>query len=895
MIRDVTNICGAGLRDCRIDSRSAGNTGPMTDCFSGDTDIQPFNFRKLRIGRLESLCNMVWTVAVIPVAFWLTSVNSGAETLPAGDRYRDSILPILEDRCYDCHGDGSMKGSLALDEFKTDADLIGNYDLWWSVAKNIRARIMPPKRKPQLNDEERQLIDRWIQSDVFGIDPDNPDPGRVTVRRLNRIEYRNTIRDLMGIDFDTELEFPPDDTGYGFDNIGDVLSVSPLLLEKYVQAAEKIIDEAVPKASKIPPVLRIPGGELSSADGETTGDKISFYDHAIISQQLNIEHEGEYEVTFSAHVNGEFAFDPGECRAIFSINGREVAQDKFIYAFSDDPDRGATFDYTVNERLDAGKHEISVEVQPLVDKEKRLNRLDFRVKEVAFVGPMDSDHWVEPENYRQYFVDGAAPMNPDERRQYARKVLQGFGLRAFRRPVDNDVLDRLVLLAEFGYSQPGATFEEGISQALVAILSSPRFLFRTESTEPAFDQQKHPYVDGWALASRLSYFFWSSMPDIELFNLAAKGKLREQLDQQITRMLQDEKSSALVENFTGQWLQARNIKHVQIEAAAAFGLNKEWDALREKYGRDLWRNVEDPSLELEAARKRSREIVQITNRFNSRLREAMRRETEMSFDYVLRGNRNVLEFLDSDYTFLNGPLAEHYGIPGVEGDEMRRVQLPEDDPRGGVLTQGNMLLITSNPTRTSPVKRGLFILENILGTPTPPAPPNIPELDEAAEAFEGHEPTLRELLARHREDPLCSSCHNRIDPLGLAFENFTAVGSWRDTEDDQPIDVSGKLITGEEFKGVQELKAILVDNYRMNFYRCLTEKMLTYALGRGLEYYDEHTVDQIVERLDQNDGRFMSLIQGIVESAPFQKRRNPDILNASTGSTRALHIAQKEN
>lgn len=873
MIRDMSSICSA---DFRIDSRITGHTGPMTDCSSCDTDIQPCSFRKRRYGRRERLRYMFWTVAVIPVALWLTTVNSGAETLSAGDRYRDSILPILEDRCYDCHGDGSNKGSLALDEFKTDADLIGNYDLWWSVAKNIRARIMPPKRKPQLNDQESQLIHRWIQSDVFGIDPDNPDPGSVTVRRLNRIEYRNTIRDLMGIDFDTELEFPPDDTGYGFDNIGDVLSVSPLLLEKYVQAAEKIIGEAVPKASKIPPVLRIAGGELSADDGETTGDRISFYDHAIISHQLEIEHEGEYEVTFSAHVSGEFAFDPGECRAIFSINGRKVAQDKFIYAFSDDPDRGATFDYIVMEQLHAGKHEISVEVQPLLDKEKRLNRLDFKVKEVAFVGPMDPDHWIEPENYRRIFVDGGAPINPDERRQYARKVLQDFGLRAFRRPVDNDVIDRLVMVAELGYSQPGATFEEGISQAMVAILSSPRFLFRIESTEPAFDPEKHPYVDEWALASRLSYFFWSSMPDEELFNLAAKGKFREQLDQQITRMLQDEKSSALVENFTGQWLQARNIEHVQIEAAAAFGLNKEWDALREKYGRDLWRNVEDPSPKLEAARKRSREIAEITRRFDTRLREAMRRETEMSFDYVLRENRNVLEFLDSDYTFLNGQLAEHYGIPGIEGDEMRRVQLPANDPRGGVLTQGNMLLITSNPTRTSPVKRGLFILENILGTPTPPAPPNIPELDEAAEAFEGHKPTLRELLARHRQDPLCSSCHNRIDPLGLAFENFTAVGSWRDTEDDQPIDVSGKLITGEEFKGVQELKAILAENYRMNFYRCLTEKMLTYALGRGLEHYDDYTVDQIVERLDQNDGRFMSLIQGIVKSAPFQRRRNPD-------------------
>ena len=878
MIHDATNVCSTDLRDCRIDSRSAGHTGPMTDCASGDTDIRHCSFGKLNYGRLESLRCMVWTVAVIPVALWLTTVNSGAETLPAGDRYRDSILPILEDRCYDCHGDGSNKGSLALDEFKTDADLIGNHDLWWSVAKNIRARLMPPKHKPQLNDAERQLIDGWIQSDVFGIDPDNPDPGRVTVRRLNRIEYRNTIRDLMGIDFDTELEFPPDDTGYGFDNIGDVLSVSPLLFEKYVQAAEKVVDEAVPKTSKIPPVLRIAGGELSADDGNTTGDRISFYDHAIISHQLDIEHEGEYEVTFSAHVNGEFAFDPGECRAIFSINGREVAQDKFIYAFSDDPDRGATFDYTVKEQLGAGRHGISVEVQPLVDKEKRLNRLDFRVKEVTFVGPMDSDHWIEPGNYRRYFVDGEAPMDPEERRQYARRVLQDFGLHAFRRPVHNDVLDRLVMLAESAYSQPGATFEEGISQAMVAILSSPRFLFRTESTEPAIDPQKHPYVDEWALASRLSYFFWSTMPDEELFNLAADGKLREQLDQQIMRMLQDEKSSALVENFTGQWLQARNIEQVQIEAAAAFGLKKEWDALREKYGRDLWRNIKDPSPELEAARDRSREIAEITRRFNPRLREAMRRETEMSFDYVLRGNRNVLEFLDSDYTFLNGPLAGHYGIPGVEGDEMRRVQLPAGDPRGGVLTQGNMLLITSNPTRTSPVKRGLFILENILGTPTPPAPPNIPELDEAAEAFEGqgHEPTLRQILARHREDALCSSCHNRIDPLGLAFENFTAVGTWRDMEDDQPIDVSGKLITGEEFKGVQELKAILSENYRMNFYRCLTEKLLTYALGRGLEYYDEYTVDQIVGRLDQNDGRFMSLIQGIVESAPFQRRRNPD-------------------
>ncbi len=823
---------------------------------------------------------------LVPVVVLGFALNGFAAETPAGaDRFRETILPILKDRCFDCHGDGENKGSLALDQFKDDADLLDRLDLWWDVAKNIRAGIMPPKRKPQLTADEKKRIDDWIQADVFGLNPANPDPGRITIRRLNRVEYRHTIRDLMGIEFDTELEFPPDDTGYGFDNIGDVLSVSPLLLEKYVQAAETIVTKAVPTASKVIPVRTVPGTEFRSADGSQTGDRISFYDAAVLTSSIKAEHAGDYEVVFEVHVDGEFAFDPGRCKAIFSVNGEKCAEGEFVYAFSDDPDRGATFRYAAQRTLPAGEHQLTIELQPLVEKEKRLNRLDFRIKSASLHGPADTRHWVPPENYAKFFPNGPAPDDSALRRDHARNVLQDFASRAFRRPVSERVLMGLVGFAEQTYAQPNKTYEQGIARALVAVLASPRFLFRLEADDPGSLAEKFPRVDEWALASRLSYFFWSSMPDDELFALAEKGELRKHLPTQIERLLKDPRSAALVGNFTGQWLQARNLEHLAIEPLAVLGFQGELEAIREKYGRQLFRRGgTNDSPELKAARTRSRELSQLADRFNPELRTAMRRETELVFEHVLRGNRSVREFLDSDYTFLNQQLAGHYDIKGVEGADMRLVQLPPDSPRGGVLTQGNMLLITSNPTRTSPVKRGLFILENILGTPTPPAPPNVPELEEAAKAISDHKPTLRELLTRHREDALCSSCHNRIDPLGLAFENFTALGTWRDQEEGKPINPSGDLITGEKFSGVQELKQILVENHRTTFYRCLTEKLLTYALGRGIEYYDELTVDRIVNRLEQEDGRFHALISGIVESAPFQQRRKTESLTAGNPS-----------
>jgi len=341
----------------------------------------------------------------------------------------------------------------------------------------------------------------------------------------------------------------------------------------------------------------------------------------------------------------------------------------------------------------------------------------------------------------------------------------------------------------------------------------------------------------------LSYFLWSTMPDEELLRLAARGELRKNLTAQVRRMVRDPRSEALSQNFAGQWLQVRDVDSMPF----------------------------DPKVIL------NREGIQKKFALDRELRQAMQLETQMFFSHIVHGNRSVLEFLDSDYTFLNERLAQHYGIADVKGAEMRRVELPKDSPRGGVLTHAAVLMVTSNPTRTSPVKRGLFVLDNILGTPAPPPPPDVPQLEETEKAFKGKEPTMRQLMEMHRSAPLCNACHSRMDPLGLGLENFNALGMWRAKENGQPIDVSGRLITGETFDGLSGLKQILKNERRQDFYRCLTEKLLTYALGRGLEYYDVATVDKIVEQLDKEEGRFSTLLMGVVESAPFQKRRNRSV------------------
>jgi hypothetical protein len=392
------------------------------------------------------------------------------------------------------------------------------------------------------------------------------------------------------------------------------------------------------------------------------------------------------------------------------------------------------------------------------------------------------------------------------------------------------------------------------------------------------------------------------MPDEELIELADRGELRANLPGQVKRMLKDPRSDALAENFAGQWLRSRDVEHFEIDPIDALGLDDEWDALREQFwklrgnrdrrrDRDRQEDADDAKEKSPEERKRDEEAERLRaefrrfrdlrEMFSGDLRQAMRRETEMYFEHIVREDRSVLELIDSNYAFLNEELAGHYGVPGVKGRQMRRVELPEGSPRGGVLTQGTLLVVTSNPTRTSPVKRGLYILDNILGTPAPPPPANVPPLEAAGAAITDHQPTVRELQEQHRRDPLCSSCHARMDPLGLALENFNAMGMWRETEHDRPIDASGTLLTGEQFSGIRDVKKIIMNERRLDFYRCITEKLLTYALGRGLEYYDEHTVDQVVEKLEQENGKFSALLMGVIESAPFQKQRRAEELAAT--------------
>jgi hypothetical protein len=774
-------------------------------------------------------------------ALLLMSIPCRAD-VPAVTHFRKDVQPILENYCYECHGDGAEKGKVAFDALKTDDAIAHNPDLWLRVLKNTRAGLMPPAKKDQPTADDRKTLERWIKYEAFGIDPADPDPGRTTIRRLNRTEYRNTIRDLMGIEFKAEEEFPSDDTGYGFDNIGEVLTVSPLLLEKYMQAADAIVQQAVPRVPRVIPERTFTGADFHADDKPAiTAERLSFYTPADVSKTPKFDNPGSYKIAVGFTVTGAFDFDPGRCKLTMKVDGQQCASHEFGWG------EDKKFQMVSDQTWEKGDHKLQFVLEPLVPESKKKNILELKINTVQITGPMEEKYWAPSRNYDRFFTRAQPPTDASERKAYAREIIQKFATRAFRRPVDDRTIDKLVAIAQHTYDFPGKRFEDGVAQAIMATLSSPRFLFRIEQARSGSSQNdKSAPVDEYTLATRLSYFLWSTMPDDELLRLAGAGELRKNIQAQVKRMLADPKAEALTQNFVGQWLQTRDVQNVPLAPRIIL--------IRD--GVEL--PVDRATLD--------RDIGQ--------LRTAMRRETEMFFSYIVHEDRSVLDFLDSDYTFVNEKLARHYGIEGVKGTDMRRVELPKDSWRGGLLTQGNTLVVTSNPTRTSPVKRGLFILENMLGTPTPPPPAAVPQLEESEKNFTDRRPTLREVLAVHREKPLCASCHNRMDPLGLALENFNALGGYREKERrENTIDASGKLITGEEFHDVRELKTILKERHRLDFYRCLTEKLLTYALGRGPEYYDTETIDRIVDALDHNDGRFSALLNGIIESAPFQRRR----------------------
>jgi hypothetical protein len=595
---------------------------------------------------------------------WLLVITGGAA--PDKPTFARDAAPLVEKYCLRCHGGPRPKGGIALGRDKDDAAVLRNRATWEKAADNLRSGDMPPPGAKRPSTAELETFNRWLDAVVFKSDCSGPvDPGRVTIRRLNRAEYDNTVRDLLGVTFRPAKDFPADDVGYGFDNIGDVLSLPPLLLEKYLDAAEQVVDKALQK----PDFRRTVGRPLR---------------------------------------------EPGALR----------------------------------------------------------------------------------------------------------NCLRDFAGRAYRRPATEEELNRLVKLHQAARDR-GAGPEEALKTALQAVLASPHFLFRIEADDPGGGVRE---LNDWELATRLSYFLWSSMPDEELFRLCREKALRRPgvLEGQVKRMLKDRRAQALADNFAAQWLQTRNLA----------GFNPD----RKQFPR-----------------------------FNETLRKDMAIETELLFLHVVREDRPVLDFLDADYSFLNDRLARHYGMD-VRGGRFRKVSLA-GGPRGGVLTHASVLAVTSNPTRTSPVKRGKWVLENILGTPPPPPPPDVPELKDGGE-LKG---SLRQRMEQHRKNPSCASCHARMDPLGFGLENFDALGAWRDKEGGQAIDASGTLPGGRTFRGPRELRGVLKEK-RDQFVRCLAEKLLTYALGRGLGRADRCFIDSIARNAAAGDYKFSRLVVGIVRSDAFCKR-----------------------
>lgn len=758
---------------------------------------------------------------------WRRTLGGGS--LPSIDpakaqaRLHKDVLPMLNQYCWDCHGDGADKGGLNLDRFTNVTAVLSDKKTWERVLGNLRDGSMPPMKKPQPTVDQREVVGRWIEDTLFPVDPRNPDPGRVTLRRLNRVEYNNTIRDLVGVDFQPADDFPQDDVGYGFDNIGDVLSLPPVLMEKYVRAANKILNEAIVTGPPDPEIRRYTAKELK---GDQGGDAIAtLSSNGVMWVDVVLKHAGEYVFQISGY--GDQAGDEN-VRMALRVGGKELEQ------FEVKARKSRSEVYEHRSRLEPGTNRVEIAflndfyLEETHDKEgKKLNEKilkdrNLQVNQLEVHGPFTEVVPPLPLSHQRLFATSASATNDVLR---AQEILDRFASRAFRRPATTSEVARLVRFVEEA-SRNGDTFETAIQYACTAVLVSPHFLFRGEmQPEPNNPRRVHP-INEFALASRLSYFLWSTMPDDELTRLAREGRLRKTLESQVRRMLKDGRSSALVHNFAAQWLNLRLIDVVSPDT--------------EKY----------PS-------------------FDETLRRAMREETERFIGYILHEDRSVLEFLSADYTFANERLAKHYGVEGVVGEAFVKVSL-KGTPRGGLLTQGSILTLTSNPTRTSPVKRGKYVLDNLLGTPPPPAPPNVPTLEKEGAQLTG---TLRQRMEQHRANALCSSCHLRMDAIGFSFENFDGIGAWRDRDGNDPIDPSGSLVTGEHFAGPTELKNLLLTQRRPEFLRCLVERTLVYALGRGSEYYDKPAIDAVVRRLEKRGFKFSEMILGVIESVPFQKRR----------------------
>jgi hypothetical protein len=731
--------------------------------------------------------------------------------------FERDVQPLLVQVCRNCHNAELQSGNLNITNYLQPSSLTSNAAGWMKILARLKTGEMPPPGTAGTSPEAMASLIGFVQS---ALDKSaKPDPGRVIAHRLNRSEYTNTVRDLLGVDFPADQEFPADDSGYGFDNIGDVLTVSPTLMQEYLSAAERIAARAV-------------GGDALPPPGFVNRrDLLRRVGPGVIEMKYAADYDADYVV--KVNLNG---YRNGAAKPVtlqISVDGKPVKTVDVDVRMSAVNRQGGNTQRHVEEAsvfLTANQHTLRAEflhddfVRDLGERALTNPHSNIFPESFEVGGPYAPSQLNQPPHPvgKKVLV-----CDPATGSACVERILSTFAHRAYRRPATKaEVAD---LMAIYDKAQAGYTPKQSLQFAIAAALVSPQFLFRIER-DPAPGTTAR--ISDLELASRLSYFLWSSMPDDDLLRLAESDQLHQTdvLDAQVKRMLADPRSSALAENFGGQWLQTRSLDATKPDPAKF----PEW---------------------------------------NATLKDEMRTETRLFFEAVMRENRPIADFIDGRYTFLNENLANYYGINGITGTEFRRVDLTDAVAarRSGVFTQASVLTVSSYPTRTSAVLRGKYLLETVLNDPPPPPPPDVPALNDAVV---GVARSLRQQMEMHRADPLCASCHTKMDALGFGFENYDAIGRWRMTDGRFPIDASGVFPNGKAFNGPAEMKAILRDNLP-EFVRSLTEKMLTYALGRGVESYDRPAVDELVRETAAGDNRFQPLVLAVVHSLPFQQRHAP--------------------
>ena len=783
-------------------------------------------------------------------ALWLGAVT-GVFPQSAGSGATNPAAPpvsaprdVIATYCTSCHNQRLKTAGLTLDSINVD-DVAGSAEIWEKVVRKVRGGLMPPAGARQPDAPTRDAFVTSIEAELDRAWAAHPNPGRPLLRRLNRAEFANAVRDLVALDVDVAALLPPDDSAYGFDNISDALNVSPSLQERYLAAAEKIGELAIgdPEAGTLSDTYHVRGDVSQNQHldgmplGTLGGTRVTHFfprdGEYVIQTRLfrtnfdnprGIEYPHEFELTLD-----------GERVHHATIGG--AADLSAAFALPKETADAIDERLAVRIRVRAGPHDVVaafIGSAPTMDATKlrpflksAFDTLDWtgrpHVRTVTVTGPFNATGPGDTPARRRIFT--CRPAGSSNEESCARQIVATLARRAFRAPVNET--DMQPLLAFYRSGRQEGSFDLGIERALQLILASPKFVFRAERDPAELKPGSVHRVSDVELASRLSFFLWSSIPDDELLAEANAGRLKDPsvLERQTRRMLADPKAQALVSNFAGQWLHLRNLRNAQPHAD------------------------DFPD-------------------FDDNLRHAFQRETELLFESVMREDRSVVDLLRADYTFVNERLARHYGIPNVYGSQFRRVPVT-DDKRKGLLGHGSLLTLTSHATRTSPVLRGKFILENILGTPPPSPPPDVPALKENEK---GQKPkTVREQMAEHRANPTCASCHKIMDPIGFALDNFDAVGAWRTEDAGAPIDVSGELTDGTRIDGVVSLRKAILARPDL-FAGTMTEKLLVYALGRGLDDHDMPVVRAILRTAAAHDYRFSSLILGVVGSVPFQMR-----------------------